>query len=38
MSNEVTRSGTIADRLFWIVAIIACPFAVLMMPGEGDDE
>lgn len=26
------------EKLMWLLAIIACPFAVLMMPDEGEDE
>lgn len=26
-----------AEKLMWLVAIIACPFVVLLMPSEGED-
>ena len=26
------------EKLTWIVALIACPFAVFAMPREGGDE
>lgn len=26
------------DKLMWLLAIVACPFAVLLMPREGKDE
>jgi hypothetical protein len=26
------------EKLMWLVALIACPFAVLLMPGEEEDE
>ena len=26
------------EKLMWLVAIIACPFAVLLMPSEEEDE
>ena len=26
------------DKLLWLLAIIACPFAVLLMPTEEEDE
>lgn len=29
---------TTEEKLLWLVAIIACPFAVLLMPREGEDE
>lgn len=28
---------TATDKLLWLLAIIACPFAVLLMPDEGVD-
>lgn len=32
------RSGHIEDKLTWLLAIIACPFAALAMPREDEDE
>lgn len=29
---------TETDELMWLLAIIACPFAVLAMPREDEDE
>ena len=26
-----------AEKLMWLVALIACPFAVLLMPSEKED-
>lgn len=26
------------EKLMWLVAIIACPFVVLLMPSEEEDE
>lgn len=26
------------EKLMWLVAIIACPFVVLLMPSEKEDE
>ena len=27
-----------SDKLLWLIAIIACPFAVLVMPEGGDAD
>ena len=29
---------TPTDKLLWLIAIIACPFVVLAMPEEDDEE